>query len=183
MSNREGRDETDSDDSVCRIQPPDPPPVESANDIEPEDVDILDDDNLGSLAQSARSNHLKNARIMMYVLGTLMLIVSVTQFFIAELIVDNQIKLELANISGRGVDIDQQRVQRIREETVTLTKVVSVISSIAGVILLVLGYQVYNYPVPCTVLALVLYLGGKQCPQYLIRPLLPRRLLLGSSLL
>lgn len=93
-------------------------------------------DELGSLAQSGRKQHLKSARTTMYVIGVLTILANVG--------------LALFAANAAGVAPEQARALQI--------------SGFAfaglGVVFIVLGVMIYSAPVACTVLALILYIGG-----------------------
>lgn len=103
-----------------------------------------DDDNLGSLAQSARSQQLRSARNLLYfVSGWLFLSVIVNWFLFNN---------ELQKVQGRA---PQWAIDQVTRQTYII---------LGGLLLLAILYiffalKVKNYPVPITITALVLYIG------------------------
>ena len=122
----------------------------------PQDDDDLPE--LGSLGQSARSKHLKSAKITMFVVGILTLLMNGFVALRAESVVDDAIKKELQNVPAG--QIDQAKLEELKKQAITTTQLVSAGFCLVGVAYLVLGALVYRAPVATTATALVLYIGG-----------------------
>lgn len=94
-----------------------------------------DSDELGSLAQSSRKQHLKSARTTMYVIGAITIIANVGVALMADKFAVLPEDIRSVQISGFGF-------------------------AALGVVFVALGVMIYSAPVACTVLALILYIGG-----------------------
>jgi len=110
---------------------------------------------LGSLAQAARSKHLKQVRGILLVIGILTLAFNAILFFTAEDAVDAAIKQEINNRGG-NVQVDPQ----VKQAAVRLTQIFAGGFFALGVLYIVFALIVHQYPVPITVTALVIYVGG-----------------------
>ena len=108
---------------------------------------------LGSLAQSARSKHLKEARGILLAIGILTLLVNAALFAAAESLVQGAIDAELRKRGGGVVDPVK------REQAIQTTRVLAGALSALGVLYIVFALIVHRYPVPVTVTALVIYVG------------------------
>jgi hypothetical protein len=114
---------------------------------------------LGSLAQAARSNQLKNARTILIVIGVLMLGGYVAIFFGAQALVDGQVEKEVKELTQKGMAFDPGKLQELKESAVRATQLMAVGFMIMGALFIVFGLMIYRFPVPITVSALVLYLA------------------------
>jgi hypothetical protein len=125
--------------------------------------DKKDDDELGSLAQSARKSSLGQARAILIVVGVLTLLLNI--FLYSN--VDNEVaKVRREN---PGMVIDQDAVKLVR--------LIYAGTAGLGAVFIVLGLAVYKAPVACTVTGLVLYVAGIAVfavidPQNLVRGLI-----------
>jgi hypothetical protein len=115
---------------------------------------------LGSLSQSARTGQLKQARVILIVVGVLTIAFNLFFLLGAEAQVNRALDGEVRKLQGQGMMIDQQKLQEIRENAVRLTQIVSGATVLLGFVFVVLGIVVYSIPVPATVLGLVLYVGA-----------------------
>jgi hypothetical protein len=82
---------------------------------------------LGSLTQSARIKDLRSARNTLIAIGILTILANVALYFLAENMIDNALKAEMAK-AGPGAFIKQD----IREHLIRLAHVSSVISAFLG---------------------------------------------------
>src|SRR5262245_49467630 len=113
---------------------------------------------LGSLAQSARGKHLKQARGILIAIGILMVLGQTAMYFVETAQVKGEIQKEI-RAAGPDVVIDQADV-REAEETVRRALLLVHGGAIAlGVVFVILGIFVERSPVALTALGLVLYLG------------------------
>jgi hypothetical protein len=109
-------------------------------------------EDLGSLAQSARSKQLKTAKGTIIAIGVLTVVANIGMGLLSEAMVNNEVK----NLQAKGMVVDQAAVAAAKRGT----QLVCAAFAALGVAFIVMGFFVYAYPVPITVLALVLYLAG-----------------------
>jgi hypothetical protein len=107
---------------------------------------------LGSLGQAARGNQLKSARWIMIAVGVLSLIVN--GILVAN--VQNEINSQIAELARQGMVADPSEVESVRFQN----QMTYGIGAALGAVFIVLGIAVYRFPVICTVLGLVLYVGS-----------------------
>jgi multidrug efflux pump subunit AcrB len=110
---------------------------------------------LGSLAQSARLKELNTARYILFFVGVVTIAINAYQFSNAEDEVDQVIQAEMAQ-QGPGMEVDPAA----RDQFIGIVKMIYGGAVALGVVFLVLGAVIKKYPVPATVLGLVLYLAG-----------------------
>ena len=115
--------------------------------------------NLGSLAQTARRKHLRQARVALIAVGILTILVNAVMFLMAERMVDAEIQKELRN-AGPGAAVDQAEVNNIRTTYVRAQQLVAGGTVLLGVVFIVLGVVVDRYPVGATATGLALYIGA-----------------------
>jgi hypothetical protein len=106
--------------------------------------------NLGNLAQAARGNQLKTARWILIVIGLLTLAVNSFFFLNAKSMIDD----ELRSMQNQGYQIDQSKVG----DAVALQKLITGGTALLGLVFIILGVMVYQFPVPCTLAGLILYI-------------------------
>ena len=109
---------------------------------------------LGSLAQSARLKRLKTAQIILLILGGLILAVNAVQYPGLEAAVDEELN-KLVQAQGPGAFIDPQA----RQAVVNITRAFVIGMMGLGVVFLVCAALVKRYPIPTTLLSLVLLIG------------------------
>ncbi len=117
-------------------------------------------DGLGSLAQAARSKQLNSARSILLFIGLLTLVANGIFFSMAKSMVDKQFDSELADLRRQGIEIDNDKVEELRADSIQSTKLINGVGLAIGVAFIVLGLKVKKYPVPMTITGLVLYLGS-----------------------
>lgn len=105
----------------------------------------LPEESLGSLAQKARTNHLKSARGILIFVGVLTMIVNLAVLFFLD-----------AMIQKEFPDASPEEIQAIKD----VTYIIQGGFVLLGAVFVVLGLLVYRYPVVTTVLGLVLYVAG-----------------------
>jgi hypothetical protein len=115
---------------------------------------------LGSLAQGARQKQLNVARGILLVIGVLT--IAVNGFFFTQIQgqVDQSIQAEVQRVQRQGMVVDQAAVAKARESLVRLNTLLTGSALALGVVFVVFGLIVKAFPVPVTVLALVLYVGS-----------------------
>ncbi len=132
-------------DDMIQPERPDPRditrrPIRSAD--EPRRLDDVDDlPRLGSLAQSARNKHLKQARNTLLVVGILMTVIQAVMYFV-----------ELGQIekAGAGVNLDEARMILMLFHGGAIA---------IGILFIVLSFFVEKYPVAITVVALTVFVA------------------------
>jgi hypothetical protein len=138
---------------------------------------------LGSLAQSARSKELKGARMIMFFVGGLTLLVNGFQLaniqsevrdamVVAERTFDARVAQEIQRIqSTPGMTVDHDRVAELRAQALATArrevdraagaaKLFYGFGILTGIAFIFCGLFVYQQPVAATVTALALYLAG-----------------------
>ena len=119
-------------------------------------VDVMPQlSSLTSLSQSARMKQLKSARMILIFVGVVTVALNGFLFVQAEAMVDNEIR----NLQIQGIVIEGD-VNQIRDQTVKMTRLIHGGTVALGVVFILLGVAVKSFPVPATVLGLVLYLGS-----------------------
>jgi hypothetical protein len=121
--------------------------------------------NLGSLAQSARAKQLKTARIILIVVGTLTAAINGFMYVNTPNEV-NQVMQQLNAPQAQGLEA-QKAITEVRDRIALFCHIIYGATVALGVVFIVLGLMVYAYPVPVTVLALVLYIGATAVFGYL----------------
>lgn len=110
---------------------------------------------LSSLSQSARMKQLKSARMILIFVGVVTVALNGFFYTLAEEMVDNEIR----NLQMQGIVIEGD-VNQIRDQAVKITRLIHGGTVALGVVFILLGVAVRSFPVPATVLGLVLYLGS-----------------------
>ena len=118
-------------------------------------VDGMPQLTLTSLSQSARMKQLKSARMILIFVGVVTVALNGFLFVQAETMVENEIR----NLQIQGIVIEGD-INQIRDQTVKMTRLIHGGTVGLGVVFILLGVAVRSFPVPATVLGLVLYLGG-----------------------
>jgi hypothetical protein len=118
-----------------------------------------DDEELGSLAQSARTTSLKQARIILIVIGVLTVLMNLFLFLNVEREAKNAIAAEKQKL-GPGMEFDEAKVKEAEVTVVRVGRLIYGGTLLLGVVFIALGIGVYKAPVACTVTGLVLYLAG-----------------------
>jgi MFS family permease len=113
---------------------------------------------LGSLAQAARGKQLRRARNILIVVGVLQILVNGIMLALVPSQVKSQVNAELSKMrSQRVLSADEQR----QLEQVVLRVAFAVTGGLVflGLVFVVFGFLVQRYPVPITVISLVLFIG------------------------
>ena len=106
----------------------------------------------GSLTQSARKGQLKSARGILFFIG--ILTVALNGFFFSQ--AKSSIDEEVKKLQAQGMVVDQDAVN----QAVKSTQLVSGVMAGLGVVFVIMGFMVYQFPVPIVASALVLYIGA-----------------------
>lgn len=104
---------------------------------------MSENDGLGSLAQSSRGSALKSTRMTLWVIGGLTLAVNGFQFTNAT----NEI---------RGLNVPAENFDQV----LGLVQMIYGAGAAVGLIFILCGIFLEKYPVPLTILSLILYVGG-----------------------
>jgi len=122
--------------------------------------DATSSESLGSLAQSARTKQLKSARAILLFVGILTVAVNAYFFSQIEGMVRDQFDAEVQKLMRQGMVIDQGQIQELQQATVKTAKLICGAAIMLGVVFIVFGVMVNQYPVPITVTSLILYVGA-----------------------
>jgi hypothetical protein len=141
-------------------------PIEPSSGL-PSLGDSVGSSSLGSLSQSAREKQLKTARGIMIAVGILTVLFNGAFLTQVENNVDQQIQKELNNLHARGQVEDRAAVATIRSRAIRISQLILGSAVALGVVFIVLGALVKRFPVPSTVLGLVLYIGANAVYGYL----------------
>jgi hypothetical protein len=114
---------------------------------------------LGSLAQAARGKKLNSIRWTLIAIGILTILANAVFLYIAPGNIRQEIQKEVQKHGGPA-NVDMNQVRKIEEQSIFLTTLVNGLFVAMGVVFVVLGVIVHRFPVPVTVLALVLYIAG-----------------------
>jgi hypothetical protein len=114
---------------------------------------------MGNLAQSARGGALKNARGIMLFVGIMSVLANAFFFASAESNVQQEIDKELKKL-GPGFVVDQQKLGELKGQAVRATKLINGGGVFLGLVFIACALLVERHPVPITITALALYLGG-----------------------
>jgi hypothetical protein len=114
---------------------------------------------MGNLAQSARGGALKNARGIMLVVGILSVLANAFFYASVESNVQEEIDKELKKL-GPGFVVDPVKLAEVKGQAVRATKLINGGGVVLGLLFIGCGILVQKHPVPMTITALALYLGG-----------------------
>ena len=115
---------------------------------------------LGSLAQSARSKQLNTARGLLIFIGIATILFNIFQL----LTVRNQVKKEMDE-GGHALVLPRQQIdaverQNIEDATIVVAYIFCGALIFLGLLFVIFGLIIKLFPVPVTVISLVLYLGA-----------------------
>jgi hypothetical protein len=113
---------------------------------------------LGSLAQSARDKHLRQARGLMFAVGGLLLVIHGLDYVTAENTVHTEIEKQVKN-AGPGIAFDRAKLNDLEEAAVREVKLMSSVLMAVGAAFIVLGLLVSRLPVPAIAIGIVLFIG------------------------
>jgi hypothetical protein len=114
---------------------------------------------LGDLAQAARGKELKNARGIMLLVGIVSILANGYFFTAASSNVQTEIDKELKKL-GPNFVVDPVKLAQVKSQAVRTTQLIALGGLILGGVFVACGLLVERHPVPITVTALTLYLGG-----------------------
>jgi hypothetical protein len=116
-------------------------------------------DDLGSLAQAARTKQLKTARNILYIIGILAFVANGGAFFFADTVAGWRIDSELEAIHARHQVADPAAVKEARAQLVGQLQLAAGIGAIIGLVFVGCAVAVFTYPIAATVTSLIVYLG------------------------
>jgi hypothetical protein len=122
--------------------------------------DLADLSDLGSVAQSARLKQLHTARGILLFVGILTVVMNFGDLMAIESTVDAAIKKEVDGLRARGLVADQSQVAKSRADVIRLAMLIDGTAIGLGVLFIVFGLMLKQFPVPITILSLVLYVGA-----------------------
>ncbi len=114
---------------------------------------------MGNLAQSARGSALKNARGIMLAIGVISVLANAFFYASVESNVQEEIDKELKKL-GPGFVVDPVKLAELKGQAVRATRLINGGGVLLGLLFIGCGMLVGRHPVPMTVTALALYLGG-----------------------
>ncbi len=115
---------------------------------------------LGSLAQSARSKKLNQARGILIVIGVLTIILNVVFIAMGRHMVQEHIKKELQKQGLQAHLVNPVLLKAEEDRLLRLNMALWIVAAVLGAIFVLLGLIIKMFPVPATVIALVLYVGA-----------------------
>lgn len=105
---------------------------------------------LGNLGQAARGNQLRLARGIMLFVGILSMLVNGFQFVTLQ----QQIDKEVMEVRQQGLEIDQNALAGVKSRA----QLVFGVAFAIGLLFVLLAIMVYQFPVPCTLSATIVYI-------------------------
>jgi hypothetical protein len=122
---------------------------------------------LGSLSQAARHKQLNTARGILIGVGILTFLVNLAFFTTIESQVDEVIKNQVDALHKKGLQEDPASVAAFRSKVIRIAQLLQGGAVALGVVFIILGCMVKKYPVPSTVIGMVLYIGSNALFGYL----------------
>jgi hypothetical protein len=119
-----------------------------------------DSSGLGSLSQEARSSQLGTARGILLFIGVLTVAANAFFYTQIEKQVDEELNKQVQALRGQGMIADPVELKKIRESAIQIAKLIQGGAVLLGVVFIIMGVMVKQYPVPITITALVLYIGA-----------------------
>ena len=134
--------------------------LEPLSELPPLGNSLSSSSNLGSLAQSARAKELKTARVILLIVGVLTIAANGFMYANTHNEVEQAIQQQIQDVRARRLVEEQASVAEFRHRVSLFCHIIYGSALALGVIFVILGIMVYAYPVPITILALVLYIGA-----------------------
>ncbi len=114
---------------------------------------------LGSLAQKARGNRLKQARVIFLFVGVATILINILDISQIRSQFQQAVEKQIQKQGGPGmVRIDRALLQKEEDNAFLIGSLIDGLFILSGFIFLLLGVLVYRFPVPATVIGLVLYI-------------------------
>jgi hypothetical protein len=114
---------------------------------------------LGSLAQAARGKKLGEARGILLFIGILTIIANGVLLALARDQIKKEIDKEVLKAGGPA-NVDPAQVKQAEDQAFALVALVNGVAIGLGVLFVVFGIIVKRFPVPITIISLVLYIGA-----------------------
>ncbi|HTU90563.1 MAG TPA: hypothetical protein VMF69_10850 [Gemmataceae bacterium] len=135
---------------------PTPPPGPGR---EEDDVDAVRlSPKLGSLAQKARGKQLKQARVILFVVGVLLILVNAADIVVSQSLIQEETRKQLQQQGGIGqVGVNQAQLQQQVDVAFLLVCAIDGGFVLTGGLFILFGIIIYRFPVLVTILSLVLY--------------------------
>jgi hypothetical protein len=114
---------------------------------------------LGSLAQSARSKHLKQARGTLIAIGILTIVANAAGIALAKSQISEALDKRVQELRAQGRVVDPKERQDVEDRIVRTAYLIGGGTVFLGVLFVVFGLIIYKFPVPVTALSLILYVG------------------------
>lgn len=133
--------------------------IEPSSELPPLGQSLSAPSGLGSLAQAARAKQIKQARNLMFVVGAFMLVIYGAQFMNVRNEAAQVVQKEIQAVRAKGMAEAPAAVEKERHRITLFCQIFYGSAVVLGVVFLLLGVFAQAYPVPATVLALVLYIG------------------------
>jgi hypothetical protein len=112
---------------------------------------------LGSLAQSARSGQLKQAKALLIGVGVLMAVLNLGMMFTVPEQVRQVVDAQLASRGGRAA-ADPVQLKQVETGILIIAYFLQAIPAALGVLFIIFGLFVNRFPVPITITSLILFL-------------------------
>ncbi len=109
----------------------------------------------------ARRNTLKQARMVLFFVGGLTILVQGFLFYQADDEVREEFDKQVAKLRAKNIEIDNAKWAELTTATVRTTRLLYGGFALLGVIFIVFGLTISLAPLPITIAALVIYLGGQ----------------------
>jgi hypothetical protein len=114
---------------------------------------------LGSLAQAARRKELNQIRGIFIAIGVLTILIHVLQLATLRSQIDEAIKKEVEK-SGPGFQVDPVKKAQVIEVAMRIGRVICFGMIGVGCLYLLFAVIVHQYPVPVTIIGLIIYVGA-----------------------
>ena len=114
---------------------------------------------LGNLAHAARHGKLKQARSILIGLGLLMLVVNGFLIALAKERTHEVVAKEVADLGRQGLVIEPAELAELEAAAVRWNQLYAAGVALVGGLFIVFGFIIYRFPVPITIVSLVLYIG------------------------
>lgn len=115
---------------------------------------------LGSLSQAAREKQLNVARGILLLIGFLTVGANVFSYATIEKQVEDEINKQVGDLRARGMVPNPGEVEKFRRTVVPIARMIAAAMIAVGGLFIVFGAIVKKFPVPITIISLVIYVGA-----------------------
>ncbi len=134
----------------------------------PDDLDDAGPPRLDSLAQKARGKELNNAKRILIVVGVLTVILYGIQLAMVRSEVEKEVDKQVLAAGGMArTGVNQAQLRALVDQAMVIAYVILGVFIGLGCLFVIFGLIVHLYPIPVTILSLVLYLLGSILPALL----------------